>query len=85
MQYKTDIEIAQACEKERIGAVAARAGIAEEYIEQYGNYKAKVDYRFLRDPRGHAGRQAHTRDGDYADARGRGQDDDHGRPDGRPA
>ncbi len=49
MQYKTDIEIAQACEKERIGAVAARAGIAEEYIEQYGNYKAKVDYRFLRD------------------------------------
>ena len=49
MEYKTDIEIAQACEKERITAVAARAGIAEEYIEQYGNYKAKVDYRFLRD------------------------------------
>ena len=49
MGYKTDIEIAQACEKERITAVAARAGIAEEYIEQYGNYKAKVDYRFLRD------------------------------------
>ena len=49
MEYKTDIEIAQACEKERITAVAARAGIGEEYIEQYGNYKAKVDYRFLRD------------------------------------
>ena len=49
MGYKTDIEIAQACEKERITAVAARAGIAEEYIEQYGNYKAKVDYRFLKD------------------------------------
>ena len=49
MEYKTDIEIAQACEKERITAVAARAGIAEEYIEQYGNYKAKVDYKFLRD------------------------------------
>ena len=30
MGYKTDIEIAQACEKERITAVAARAGIGEE-------------------------------------------------------
>ena len=49
MEYKTDIEIAQACEKERITAVAARAGIAEEYIEQYGNYKAKIDYRMLKD------------------------------------
>ena len=49
MEYKTDIEIAQACEKERITAVAARAGIGEEYIEQYGNYKAKVDYKFLKD------------------------------------
>ena len=49
MEYKTDIEIAQACEKEWITAVAARAGIGEEYIEQYGNYKAKVDYKFLRD------------------------------------
>ena len=49
MEYKSDIEIAQACEKEKITAVAERAGIAEEYIEQYGNYKAKVDYRFLRD------------------------------------
>ena len=49
MEYKTDIEIAQACEKERITAIAERAGIPEEYIEQYGNYKAKVDYKFLRD------------------------------------
>ncbi len=49
MEYKTDIEIAQACEKEKITAVAARAGIGEEYIEQYGNYKAKVDYKFLKD------------------------------------
>ena len=49
MEYKSDIEIAQACEKEKITAVAERAGIAEEYIEQYGNYKAKVDYRFLKD------------------------------------
>ena len=49
MEYKTDIEIAQACEKEKITAVAARAGISEEYLELYGNYKAKIDYKFMRD------------------------------------
>ena len=49
MEYKTDIEIAQACEKEKITAVAARAGIPEEYLELYGNYKAKIDYKFMRD------------------------------------
>ncbi len=48
MEYKTDIEIAQACEKEKITAVAERAGIPEEYLELYGNYKAKIDYRFLK-------------------------------------
>ena len=49
MEYKTDIEIAQACEKEKITAVAERAGIPEEYLELYGNYKAKIDYKFMRD------------------------------------
>ena len=49
MEYKTDIEIAQACEKEKITAVAERAGIPEEYLELYGNYKAKIDYRYLKD------------------------------------
>ena len=49
MEYKTDIEIAQACEKEKITAIAARAGIPEEYLELYGNYKAKIDYKFMRD------------------------------------
>ena len=49
MEYKTDIEIAQACEKEKITAIAERAGIPEEYIELYGNYKAKIDYKFMRD------------------------------------
>ena len=49
MEYKTDIEIAQACEKEKITAIAARAGIPEEYLELYGNYKAKIDYKFLKD------------------------------------
>ena len=46
---KTDIEIAQACEKRKITEVARTAGIPEEYLEQYGNYKAKVDYRLLKD------------------------------------
>ena len=43
----TDIEIAQACEMRRIGEVAAEAGIAEEYLEPYGRYKAKISLRLL--------------------------------------
>ena len=46
---KTDIEIAQSCKKEKINAVAARAGIPEEYLELYGSYKAKIDCKFLKD------------------------------------
>ena len=49
MEIKTDIEIAQACEKKRITEIAAAAGIDEKYLEQYGNYKSKVDYRLLKD------------------------------------
>ncbi|MBE6909311.1 MAG: formate--tetrahydrofolate ligase [Ruminococcaceae bacterium] len=49
MGFKSDIEIAQACEKQKITAIAAKAGIDEAYIEQYGNYKAKVDYKLLKD------------------------------------
>ena len=45
----TDIAIAQACEKENIRSIAARAGIDEHYLEQYGNYKAKVDFSLLKD------------------------------------
>ena len=49
MQYKTDIEIAQACQMEPITAVAARAGVDEAYLEQYGRYKAKIDPALLRE------------------------------------
>ena len=49
MGFKSDIEIAQACEKEKITAIAAKAGIDEKYIEQYGNYKAKIDPSILKD------------------------------------
>ena len=45
---KTDIEIAQECMMEPITKVAEKAGIPEEYLEQYGKYKAKIDYNFLK-------------------------------------
>ena len=53
MEFKTDIEIAQSCEKKKITEIAATAGIDEKYLEQYGNYKAKVDYSLLRDMADH--------------------------------
>ena len=48
-EFKSDIEIAQACDKKKITEIAAKAGIEEKYLEQYGNYKAKIDYRLLKD------------------------------------
>ena len=44
----TDIEIAQACTPRPIVEIAKKAGVDESYLEQYGNYKAKVDYNLLR-------------------------------------
>ena len=49
MGFKSDIEIAQECKKQKITEIARAAGIGEEYLEQYGNYKAKVDYKLLAD------------------------------------
>ena len=43
----TDIEIAQSVTPKLITDVARDAGIDEKYIEQYGKYKAKVDYSLL--------------------------------------
>ena len=45
----TDIEIAQQCRMRPITEIAATAGIDEEYLEQYGRYKAKIDHRLLED------------------------------------
>lgn len=45
----TDIEIAQATKAEHIVDIAKKAGIPDEYLECYGNNKAKVDYNLLRD------------------------------------
>ena len=47
MGYKSDIEIAQETTMSHIRDIAATAGIDEKYLEQYGNYKAKVDYNML--------------------------------------
>jgi len=49
MEIKSDIQIAQECEKKKITEIAKIAGIDDKYLEQYGNYKAKVDYAFLDD------------------------------------
>ena len=45
----TDIEIAQACAKKKITEIAEKLDIPEDYLELYGNYKAKVDYKLLKD------------------------------------
>ena len=47
MGYQSDIEIAQACKMRRISEIAAAAGIPEDSLEQYGRYKAKVDWKLL--------------------------------------
>lgn len=49
MAYLTDIEIAQKCKMKPIAEVAKTAGIPNEYLEQYGNYKAKVSLSLLKD------------------------------------
>ena len=45
--YKSDIEIAQECVMQHIGEIAKKAHIDEKYVEQYGNYKAKIDLSLL--------------------------------------
>ncbi len=55
MGYKSDIEIAQECTMEPITKIADKAGIDEKYLEQYGKYKAKIDYNLLK--------ESHAKDG----------------------
>lgn len=49
MEYKSDIEIAQATTMQPITAIAEKLGVDEKYMEQYGPYKAKIDYNLLTD------------------------------------
>ena len=45
----SDIEIAQHTEMKSINEIAMEAGIDKKYLEQYGNYKAKIDLSLLDD------------------------------------
>lgn len=45
----SDIEIAQATTPKHIREIAEAAGVPEQYLELYGNHKAKVDYNLLAD------------------------------------
>ena len=49
MSYKSDIEIAQETTMLPITEIAKEAGVDDKYLEQYGKYKAKVDYNILND------------------------------------
>ena len=49
MAYMSDIEIAQSTVMRPITEIAKVAGVDDKYLEQYGKYKAKVDYNLLRE------------------------------------
>ncbi len=49
MEIKSDIQIAQEATPELITKIAKSCGIGEDYIEQYGKYKAKLDLKLLKD------------------------------------
>ena len=49
MGFKSDIEIAQEAEMKVINEVADSIGIPDKYVENYGKYKAKIDYRYYTD------------------------------------
>ena len=49
MAYLSDIEIAQQCKMQPITEIANKAGIPQEYLEQYGNYKAKIDLALMKE------------------------------------
>lgn len=46
---KTDIQIAQECVLDNIKTIAKKANISDDYLELYGNYKAKVDLKISND------------------------------------
>ena len=43
----SDIEIAQKAKMQRITKIAEKLGIAEEHLEPYGHYKAKVSLDYV--------------------------------------
>lgn len=49
MAFKSDIEIAQEAEIRPVNEIADKLGIPEEYVENYGRYKAKIDFRYYKE------------------------------------
>ena len=49
MAYLSDIEIAQQCKMKHITEIAKTAHVDEKYLEQYGNYKAKIDPSLIKE------------------------------------
>lgn len=49
MGFKSDIEIAQEAKVKSINEIASYVGIPDKYVENYGKYKAKIDYRYYKD------------------------------------
>jgi formate--tetrahydrofolate ligase len=48
-KFLSDIEIAQQAVPVVINKIADKIDIPDKYVENYGKYKAKVDYRYLQD------------------------------------
>lgn len=49
MAFKSDIEIAQEAKIKDIRVIAERIGLEEDNIDLYGKYKAKIDYKVLKE------------------------------------
>lgn len=49
MGFKSDIEIAQEATMLPINEIAAKLDIPDDYVENYGKYKAKIDFRYYND------------------------------------
>jgi len=47
-EFLSDIEIAQQAVMKIINKIADKACIPDQYVENYGKYKAKIDYRYLK-------------------------------------
>ncbi len=56
MAYLSDIEIAQQCTMQPITDIAKSINIDDKYVEQYGKYKAKIDYSMLKETAGKDGK-----------------------------
>ncbi len=48
-KHLSDIEIAQQATMKVINTITDNIGIPDNYVENYGKYKAKIDYRYLQD------------------------------------